>query len=158
VNKRLSVIGITSFIFLLIGTIYIYSGLLVSNFLKSEEYYTNFGPEIVFLLLGLIFFFVGMILLVKEIREHIIYNNIITNGDYIKVKVTKVKHVTSVKVNRRSPYVIYATHSDLPTNKEMKSFYLWKIPYVAEGDRIRVLAHPSYPYNFVLEEDSNIQY
>jgi hypothetical protein len=35
----------------------------------------------------------------------------------------------------------------------MKSFNLWERPNIGDGDRIKVLVHPNYPYNFVVEEE-----
>jgi hypothetical protein len=62
-KKSFSALGITSFIFLLIGTIYMISGFLIRDEFITGQSFMSFGPELVFILLGLVFVIVGMILL-----------------------------------------------------------------------------------------------
>lgn len=151
-RKLFSVYGITSFIFLMIGSMFMMFTYLIDEGMMTAHSQISLGPEVVFAWTGLLLFIIGLIFLFMEIRKRRIYNTIIKNGDYMRVKVTKVKHDRSIKVNRRSPYVVYAVHSDLPHDKQMKSFLLWERPNIIEGDRIKVLTHSKYPYNFVIEE------
>jgi len=146
-KKPLNVSGISCFILMYLGFMFMLFGYLIDKGIMTGHSEINLSPEFVFITLGSIFFILGLILLFKEIRSHRIYNQIVENGDYARVKVIKIKHDVSFKINRQSPYTIYVNYND----KDIKSFYIWKQPDFIVGDRIKVLVHSSYPKNFVVE-------
>lgn len=88
---------------------------------------------IIFIICGLGFFVWGLKALLKIKNESVSYKEgqILKNtGAKITANIAHLEQVTNVKINGRSPYVIYAKAVNQANGKEQvfKSFWLWSDP------------------------------
>ena len=125
-KKPSSLVQFWSYIFVILGLIFI-----VSGYLKGD-------PSIIFTITGNIFLALGLIILFITINMENKRRRLRTVGLRVDGVVTKIKKLTYIKWGRVSPYLVYFYYERYGFKYEGKSFLIWDKANVAEGEKIDV--------------------
>lgn len=125
---------------------------------KIDVYYYKNHPEraelsipdyliaifLIFPLLGALFLFFGIRILIKEQKKAKRYANLLQHGQVIKAEVTEVYQNTGLKINGRSPYVVECCYTDNHGEKYLyksENLYFNPLPYI-EDNSVKIYLHP----------------
>lgn len=133
-RKQIDVFSLVGVIFAPIGLVFLIVGIAIStHFYTNGAYVTINGvytycppgelstPVLlfggIFGGLGLIFFILGLILVVAGIKRKNLSKKLLDTGKHIVAKVSDVELDLAVRVNRRHPFVIICEYEDIYSGK-----------------------------------------
>ena len=110
----LSALLIVGSIFTILGAVFLATGVIIYYALKEEE------GAILFLLIfggiGLLFFVLGVIFLIVELKKKLRNDKLLGAGNYVMAEVLEVTLNYNVAVNRRHPYIVRCRYQDMYGN------------------------------------------
>ena len=110
----LSALLIVGSVFTIVGASFLAIGLIIYYALKEEE------GAILFLLIfggiGLLFFVLGVIFLIVELKKKLRNDKLLGAGNYVMAEVLEVTLNYNVAVNRRHPYIVRCRYQDMYGN------------------------------------------
>ena len=110
----LSALLIVGSIFTILGAVFLATGVIIYYALKEEE------GAILFLLIfggiGLLFFALGVIFLIVELKKKLRNDKLLRAGNYVMAEVLEVTLNYNVAVNRRHPYIVRCRYQDMYGN------------------------------------------
>ena len=110
----LSALLIVGSIFTILGAVFLATGVIIYYALKEEE------GAILFLLIfggiGLLFFALGVIFLIVELKKKLRNDKLLGAGNYVMAEVLEVTLNYNVAVNRRHPYIVRCRYQDMYGN------------------------------------------
>lgn len=141
----LDVFALVGLIFTIVGAVNTVAGIFVGDQL-------GLLGVAVFIGLGLLFVFLGLLLLLPGIKRYKKAKKIFDNGYYIKAPITEVGRNYSVKINGRPAYVIYAEYRDIDGKVYMyRSRDLVRLPANLEGQCVHVYVIPPDYSNYYMD-------
>ena len=109
-----SALLIVGSVFTIVGASFLAIGLIIYYALKEEE------GAILFLLIfggiGLLFFALGVIFLIVELKKKLRNDKLLGAGNYVMAEVLEVTLNYNVAVNRRHPYIVRCRYQDMYGN------------------------------------------
>ena len=109
-----SALLIVGSIFTILGAVFLATGVIIYYALKEEE------GAILFLLIfggiGLLFFVLGVIFLIVELKKKLRNDKLLGAGNYVMAEVLEVTLNYNVAVNRRHPYIVRCRYQDMYGN------------------------------------------
>lgn len=109
-----SALLIVGSVFTIVGASFLAIGLIIYYALKEEE------GAILFLLIfggiGLLFFVLGVIFLIVELKKKLRNDKLLGAGNYVMAEVLEVTLNYNVAVNRRHPYIVRCRYQDMYGN------------------------------------------
>ena len=110
----LSALLIVGSIFTILGAVFLATGVIIYYALEEEE------GAILFLLIfggiGLLFFVLGVIFLIVELKKKLRNDKLLGAGNYVMAEVLEVTLNYNVAVNRRHPYIVRCRYQDMYGN------------------------------------------
>ena len=110
----LSALLIVGSIFTILGAVFLATGVIMYYALKEDE------GAILFLLIfggiGLLFFVLGVIFLIVELKKKLRNDKLLGAGNYVMAEVLEVTLNYNVAVNRRHPYIVRCRYQDMYGN------------------------------------------
>lgn len=115
----------------------------------------------IFAVLGIIFFGVGMTLIISSIRRKARKKKVRENGRALYATVDEINRSRNVTVNGRHPYVVFCSYRDdyKDITYRFKSDYLWvnPEPVITVGSTIKVYVEADNYKNYYVDAESMIQ-
>ena len=132
--KRIDTFTMVGIIFAPIGALFLVIGILISSSLYYKggnvtingvytycppgEFNIAIGMFLgIFGGLGLIFFILGMILLINGLKRSKAIKQLLEEGKQITATITDIERNQSVRVNGRHPYIVYCEYEDAYSGK-----------------------------------------
>jgi hypothetical protein len=115
-------------------------------------------PEIMFGAIGVFFGGIGVGMGIRRWRKDRMSRWLLANGVRVKGRVDKIDQDRSIKINGRSPFVIYVAWEG-PNDSVFlyKSDHLWEHPQVNAGDTIAVMIDPQDPNRYYVVTDTVVR-
>lgn len=134
-----------AFIFLCLGLAFIIFGCLsFANIIKPTAH-SLVQDQI---LLGQIFCFLGIACCIIQVvfkifsyKQAKLHNELISTGTKIVGTIEKISLQKGIRVERKSPFVVYYTYSYKDKVYHNKSYLLWDKPNLSNGDKIDIFVN-----------------
>ena len=109
-----SALLIVGSVFTILGAVFLATGVIIYYALEEEE------GAILFLLIfggiGLLFFVLGVIFLIVELKKKLRNDKLLNAGNYVMAQIMEVSLNYNVTVNRRHPYIVRCRYEDMYGN------------------------------------------
>lgn len=103
---------------------------------------------------GLVFGSIAAGFAINLWRRRQFYKWLQTNGVKVKGRIDDIVQNTSVRVNRRSPYILHVEWEGSGDTYIFESESLWERPNIQIGDSIEVLIDPANPKRYYVITDN----
>ncbi|MDF2632001.1 MAG: hypothetical protein K0Q85_597 [Caproiciproducens sp.] len=138
-------------LFLILGTVFLFSGVLSRMGILHTDPASQGDPKIWFPVLGCILLFLGAIMYAISYRKEKAYKLLLCEGTKTKGHVTAVKQWFFTRVNGSYPYVVYFTYEIEGFSYKGKSHLLWSQPEVREQNIITVYIDSQKPAHYAVD-------
>lgn len=149
--KSKSYSGLFSFIFLLLGGMFLIFGVLSHMGILSTSPDSVGDPKIWFPIIGGGGLLLGILFLILAKHWENQMKRLLTEGRPVRGQIQKVQYLFWTRSGRQHPYRVYFTYQVAAKQYKGKSFLLWEKPNVHEGDSISVYIEEEYPQKYGVE-------
>jgi len=137
-KKPTSLMQLYSFIFIILGPIFIFAGYLNKSGMLQTSKYSKGDPALIFPILGIISLIIGLNLFYIPFYKEKNREELKFTGMKIEGVVTKIIRNNRFKFGKQSPYIIYFSYEYDEDKYNEKSCLLWDKPTINVGDIISV--------------------
>lgn len=138
-------------IFLILGAVFLLSGILSQAGIMKTDPKSHGDPRVVFPILGCAFLMAGAVLFLvasyKEKRRKLI----LQTGISVTGRVVSVKQLSYVQKGNSHPYVVHFTYESDGVQYQGMSHLLWAPPTVQENDTLIVMIDADHPKHCAVE-------
>lgn len=145
-KKPNSLMQLISYIFLILGPMFIVAGYLNAIGLLATSPNSKGDPAIVFPILGIIIFIFGNTFFFIPWYHQKKRKKLKENGVKIQGTVTKIKLLSYTRWGNQSPYIVSFKYMINDKEYKGKSALLWEKPELCIGDKITVYVKKNYSF------------
>lgn len=150
-KKPRSMWGLFGELFLLLGAVFLLSGILSRAGILKTDPGSRGDPGVVFPILGGAFLIVGIVSAIAAIRKEKRRTQLLETGMPVAAEIDSVKQNFFTKWGSSHPYVIYFTYEVDGVKYQGKSGLFWTLPSVREHDHETVFVDMGDPNRYVLK-------
>ncbi len=141
-RKPKYVMQMLGFIFLCIGVVFVFLGILVAIDVihpsKHSMVQNSNTMTLIFCMMGTVFCMVNAVFVVISRKKENQHNELISNNKTITGRVEEIKYRRGITFGKTSPYMIYFSYSLNGENYRSKSYLIWEKPNLTVGNNIEV--------------------
>ncbi len=141
-RKPKYVAQLMGFIFLCIGVVFVFLGILVAIGVmhpsKHSMVQDSTTMTLIFCMIGTTFCMVNAVLVVVSRKKENQHNELISNNKRVTGKVEEIQYKRGITFGKTSPYVICFSYSLNGENYRGKSCLIWEKPDLTVGDNIEI--------------------